>query len=384
MPSRRAVDELLVALEEVRGIDQHAHLLSGSGPEWSLADLLSESADPGQRAEVRHHPARRRALRDLGAVLGVEAEEEAIARARRDAGFEAHTRSLLARCGFDAMLVDDGFPVAQAVDLPVQAALAGCPVRRLVRVETLAEEAAGGWPGFGAVRERFRASIAGGLEAGAAGLKTIAAYRSGLDLPRPDATEAESAYGAWRRLASGDGPGERCRLSHPALVAFFLAEALDVARGGPVPLQVHTGLGDADLALHRADPSLLGPVIEDAAAARVPVVLLHCYPFVRQAAWLASVHSHVFLDLSLALLLVGYGGTNLVLEALELAPASKLLFATDASRAAEMFLLGNRWWREALAGALGELVASEAVDHRTAIEWGRRILAGNARRLYGL
>ncbi len=384
MRGGEAADDLRAALDEVRGVDQHAHLLSGSGSEWSLTDLLSESTDPAQRAEVHHHPAHRRAIRDLGAALGVDADEEAIGRARRDAGFEAHTRRLLTGCRFDAMLVDDGFPVAQAVDLEAQAALAGCPVRRLVRIEAMAEEAASGWPSFGALRDRFRQSIGDGLQQGAAGLKTIAAYRGGLDLPRPEATEAEAAYGAWRRTGAGDGEGDRHRLSHPALVAFFLAEALDVARGRPVPLQVHTGLGDADLVLHRADPSLLGPVIEDAAAAGVPVVLLHCYPFVRQAAWLASVHRHVFLDLSLTLLLAAHRGKDLVLEALELAPTSKLLFATDASRAAEMFVLGNRWWRDALAGALGELVTSGAVDHGTALEWGERILAGNARRLYGL
>lgn len=63
---------------------------------------------------------------------------------------------------------------------------------------------------------------------------------------------------------------------------------------------------------------------------------------------------------------------------MELAPASKVLFATDASRAPEMFYLANRWWR-ALAGVLGRLVGES-----TALEWAGMILAGNARRLYGL
>lgn len=364
-------------LEEIAAVDQHAHLLSGRGEGWPLTELLSESRDPAQRDETRRHPSYERALRDLAGTLGVDPDEEALDAARREAGFEAHARRLLAACRLEAMLVDDGFPVPEALDLGAQAELAGCPVRRVVRIEAEAEAAAGEWPGFGEVRERFRGTVSGALEGGAAALKTIAAYRCGLDLPRPEAASAETAYGDWRRSGSG-------RLAHPALVAFFVAEALEVARARPVPLQVHTGLGDADLDLHRADPSLLGPLVADAAGAGVPVVLLHCYPFVRQAGWLAAVHHHVFVDLSLALLLAGHRGADLVLEALDLAPATKLLFATDASRAPEMFFLGARWGRDALAGALGRLVAESALDERTALEWGRFVLAGNARRLYGL
>jgi hypothetical protein len=369
---------LRAAVDELPAVDQHAHLLSGPGVDWSLPDLLSESADAGQREQMRHHPSFQRALADLAAALDVAENEDAIAMARDRAGFEAHARRLFAACHLGAIFVDDGFPVEAGLDLTAHADLAGCPVRRLVRIESVVETAAQGWPGFETVRDAFREAVAAALDTGAVGLKTIAAYRCGLDLPRPEGDEARSAYRGWRMSDAG-------RLSHPALIAFFLAEALDVARThGPVPLQVHTGLGDADLELYRADPSLLGNVITDAGAAGVPVVLLHCYPYVRQAAWLAHVHGHVYVDLSLTLLLAGHRGSELLFEALELAPATKVLFATDASRAPEMFYLANRWWRDALAGVLGRLVGEEVVGESTALEWAGMILAANARRLYGL
>ncbi|MGH9036137.1 MAG: hypothetical protein ACRD0O_10260 [Acidimicrobiia bacterium] len=368
--------ELREALDEIPALDQHAHQLSGPDVTWSLPDLLSESTDPAQREQMRHHPSFRRALVDLAGMLGVAPDEEAVTGARERAGFEAHAQRLLAAGRFEGLFIDDGFPVSGQLDLDAHAKLAGCPVRRLVRIEAAVEQAARGWPGFEGVRDRFRERLAGALDDGAAGLKTIAAYRCGLDLPRPEGDEARSAYRAWR--ASGSG-----RLTHSALIAFFLAEAMEVAQAhGPVPLQVHTGLGDADLDLQRADPSLLGWVIADAGAAGLPVVLLHCYPYVRQAAWLAHVHGHVFVDLSLALLLVGHRGTELLFEALELAPATKVLFATDASRAPEMFFLAARWWRDALAGALDRLVGEQAVGEPAALDWARMILSGNARRLY--
>ena len=110
--------------------------------------------------------------------------------------------------------------------------------------------------------------------------------------------------------------------------------------------------------------------------------MLHCYPFVRHAGYLASLYPNVHLDLSLAVTLLPHRGPDLVAEALELAPATKLLFATDASRLPEMFLLGTRWWREALARALGRLVDDDFADEPRALDWAELILAGNARRIY--
>lgn len=365
------------AVEEIPALDQHAHLLAGPESGYSLLDGLSESRDAGQREEVRRHPSFGRAVRHLAEAIGVEPEEGALATARQAAGFESWTARLLGACRLEGMLVDDGFHFPGALSLAGHAELVGCPVGRLVRLEAAAEEAAGEWPSFGAMREEYRRRLAEALEQGAVGVKTIAAYRCGLDLPPPEVSQAGDAYRHWRR--SGEA-----RLTDARLISFLLAEALDVLAGGPVPLQVHTGLGDADLALHRADPSRLGPLLAQAQRVDVPVVLLHCYPFVRQAAWLAATHPHVHLDLSLALLLAGHRGAELVAEALELAPASRLLFATDASRTPEVFYLATRWWRDALAGALSRLVGDGEVGEGQALEWAGLVLAGNARRLYGL
>ena len=163
-------------------------------------------------------------------------------------------------------------------------------------------------------------------------------------------------------------------------MSFFVASALD-ATARRVPLQVHTGLGDADLVATKADPLYLQSHIEGMLR-EVPVVLLHSYPYVRQAGYLASIYPNVYLDLSLAITLVPHRGAELVLEALELSPATKLLFATDASRLPEVFFLATRWWRAALADALGRLVDDDFLDIDEAVDWAGLILAGNARRLY--
>jgi hypothetical protein len=141
-------------------------------------------------------------------------------------------------------------------------------------------------------------------------------------------------------------------------------------------VQVHCGFGDSDLHLPRADPGWLKPLLER--FAETPFVLLHCYPFVREAGWLAHVYANVYFDLSLTIPHVARPAVALA-EALELAPVSKLLYASDAARTPELYLLAATWWREALAEVLPELLRPEAVE-----DAGRKILRDNARALYRL
>jgi uncharacterized protein len=68
-----------------------------------------------------------------------------------------------------------------------------------------------------------------------------------------------------------------------------------------------------------------------------------------------------------------------VREALELAPVSKLLYASDAARTPELYFLAAKWWRETLAAVLPELL-----DEDDAHDAARRILHANARELYRL
>jgi predicted TIM-barrel fold metal-dependent hydrolase len=210
-----------------------------------------------------------------------------------------------------------------------------------------------------------RAAVTGARTAGFVGLKTVAAYRSGLDVAAPDVPGAEAALRAAPR-----------RLDAKALLELLLSDALDANAADPLPIQVHCGFGDADLFLPRADPTLLGPLIER--YAETPFVLLHCYPFVRQAGWLAHVYGNVFLDVSLTIPHV-WRASEAVREALELAPVSKLLYASDASRTPELYHLAARGWRAALAEVL-----TEALEPGEAERAARRILRENALALYGL
>jgi hypothetical protein len=90
------------------------------------------------------------------------------------------------------------------------------------------------------------------------------------------------------------------------------------------------------------------------------------------------------MDLSLTIPFAGLEGGRAMREALGLCPTSKLLYASDASRYPEVFLVAALAHREALAESLAELVDRHVMDVGAAADAGRQVLAGNARGLYRL
>jgi uncharacterized protein len=295
-----------------------------------------------------------RAVRALAQHLNCEPTEQAVYQRRLATDPAEYASAMLRATGTELMLVDDGYPPADVgTSWQELGELADCPSRPVLRIERVAEEAAGD------ARDAVWAAVSGARSGGYAALKTIAAYRGGLDL---------NALGPSTR---GDRlEGARMR------EALLAALAANEASGDPLPVQVHTGFGDSDLFLPRAGPGYLKPLVERFRA--TSFVLLHCYPFVREAGWMAHVYGNVYFDLSLTIPHVSRPAVALA-EALELAPVSKLLYASDAARTPELYLLAAIWWRDALAAVLPEALPAAAAE-----DAARMILRENARTLYRL
>jgi uncharacterized protein len=285
--------------------------------------LFSESPDPRQWPHIATGVTYRRAIAALAAHFGVDAEEQAVYAHRLASDPAEYASALLRATNTEILLVDDGYPPHDVgTSWDEMGELARCRALPVLRLETRGRHAA----------EETATARARGYVA----LKTIAAYRGGLD-----------------------------RVSEHVVAALEANEAT----GDPLPVQVHCGFGDSDLHLWRADPSYLKPLVER--FRDTPFVLLHCYPFVREAGWLAHVYGNVWFDLSLTIPHVSRPAVALE-EALELAPVSKLLYASDAARTPELYLLAATWWRDALA-----VVLTDEAD-------ARLILRENALALYRL
>jgi uncharacterized protein len=151
-----------------------------------------------------------------------------------------------------------------------------------------------------------------------------------------------------------------------------------------LPVQIHTGFGDPDVDLRRADPLLLRGFCELTQERAVPLMLLHCYPYHRQAGYLAHAYPHVYVDVGLAINHVGARAPAIVAESLELAPFGQVLFSSDAWGPPELHYLGALLWRRATARVLGEWVESGDWALADAIRVAELIGAQNARRVYRL
>jgi predicted TIM-barrel fold metal-dependent hydrolase len=376
---------LLESWESVRAVDHHCHPLRRWPFQLTAVELRSaftEAIDPeiaGQH--VIHTAAYQGALHRIAAELDCDPSEAAIIGRRNAADPTSYARRLLGRTATEVMLVDRGFASGDSFSIEEQQQATGIPQLEIIRLETLAESLVNAasdpreW--FTAVRAALRAAI----QRGAVGVKTICAYRASLKLEPVDTDALGVAFSALRVRAEG---AQSLRLTGNVLCHALLFEAAQECQDLDVPLQVHCGFGDPDEDLAETSPLGLRPLFIDPTYRGLKVALLHCYPYHREAAYLCSVFPGVHMDLSLAIPFAALEGVHAIREALGLCPTSKLLYASDATRYPEVYLVAATLHREALAEALGELVERRFMLRAAAVDAGRLVLAENARRLYRL
>lgn len=307
-------------------------------------------------------------LLDLPPSAGADAGDYVARRA--ELGGDEANRRLLTAAGLEALLVDTGLAGEKLLGLDELTRLSAATAREVVRLESVAEEVAAGGAGAVEFQAVFGEALRG-RTAGAVGVKSIIAYRHGLDFDARRPSTAEVTRAADRWLGGGGG-----RLDDEVLLRHILWEGL----GTGLPLQLHTGFGDPDLNLRRSDPALLTDFLRACAGVGSPVLLLHCYPYHRLAAYLANVFPHVHLDVGLAIPHVGRRAAAVLAETLELAPFHKLLYSSDAYGLAELYVVAAVLFHEALGEVLDALRIGPGDRERIVAMIG----SGNARRVYAL
>jgi predicted TIM-barrel fold metal-dependent hydrolase len=380
------VNERLAA---VRLVDHHVHgVVPGPVDDATLADMLIES-DRRSATEAAGfdtqvwHAVRRWCGPLLRAPAGVTAEGYLSLR-RAYERIAPIPELLLPRAGFERVIVETGFLGGRVTSPEATARMAGATWSRVVRLESVAErliaELGDPWTYPDAFRSALAAELGGADPA--VGFKTILAYRGGFDrdMGRPADEAVARAAASWSAEAQGGtAEGRSPRLAADVLLRFGIWSAVDTGR----PLQVHSGFGDPDLDLLRADPLLLTSFIR-ATEERAPILLLHTYPFQRGAGYLAQMFPHVYLDVGLAINYAGAASEGIVRESLELAPFRKLLFSSDAWGAPELHLLGSWLFRRAMSRVLGDWVVRGDWSRADAERVIDLVASENARRVYGL
>ena len=362
-------------LDGVGLVDHHCHgVRTAPLDRGSFEADLTESSGPGRWHGSMFDTQAGLAVRRWCAPLldlPVHADAETYLGRRAELGADEVNRRSLRATGIREFVVDTGFLAGELTTPDELAALADARGHEVVRLEQVAESVVGS-PDY---IDAFRTELATRAESAVA-FKSIAAYRVGLDLDpaRPAEDQVRAAAAAWARAGGA-------RLADPTLIRFGIWTALEHG----LPLQFHVGYGDSDVDLLRCDPLQLTPLLRATQPLGVPIMLLHNYPFHRNAAYLAQVFDHVFVDVGLAIQNVGAAGARRVVgELLELAPFGSVLFSTDAFGLAELYVTSAMLFRQALSEVLDEGIREDAWTTADAERIAQLVGADNARRAYRL
>jgi uncharacterized protein len=366
----------------VRLIDHHVHgVVTGELDHEGIEALLSESSAPPPQGTTAFDSQLGFAIRRwCGPLLDLEplAPAADYVLRRMELGSLEVTRRMLTAARVDAWLVDTGYQ-SDAVTGPGELAqLSSTRALEVARLESIAERVARSGASAGRFADDFAAAVREAAAA-AVGFKSIAAYRGGLSLDpaRPEPAEVKAAAGRW--LSQLDSGGS-ARLEDRVLIRHGIWTALDTG----LPVQLHTGFGDSDSRLHDADPALLHDFLVASQPTGTPVMLLHCYPYHRQAGALAALFPHVYMDVGVALNHVGARSAAVLAEALELTPFYKMLYSSDAFGLPELHYLGAAGFRRDLERVTSGFVADDTWSPADSVRVGEMIGAGNAARVYRL
>jgi uncharacterized protein len=305
-------------------------------------------------------------------------------------------KRFLGACGIGALCVDTGFQPRALLSPAETAAFAGAAAFEIVRLEQVAETLVAEDISPAGFADAYRAALATRVTSPAAdvpvmGVKSIAAYRTGLDLDgqRPSDAEVAAAVERWLKadaaapggadaLGAAVPGGAKPRLADETLHRFFVWCGADLG----LPIQFHVGYGDRDIDLHRCNPLLLTGLLRALEPTGVPVMLLHNYPYHREAGYLAQVFPHVYADLGLATHNLGSRAPMVLAEALEMVPLRKFLFSSDAFGLPELYYLGTTLFRQGLSQFLQARLDSGDLSFDDAERITGLIGSGNARRAY--
>jgi predicted TIM-barrel fold metal-dependent hydrolase len=370
------VPGLLACVADQPLVDHHCHgVLGRDADQATLESMLTEGPGvPG--GSVFDSQAGFMFRRLCPPVLGLPAHAGIAdyAARRAEIGVTEVSKRFLQAAGLSMLCVDTGFTPEPLTSPAELARLAGATAHEIVRLERVAEDVAAAGIGAAGFADAVRSALAT-RTAAAVGVKSIAAYRTGLGLApeRPSDAEVAAAAGRWL----GSGP---LRLADETLQRFLIWCGVDLR----LPVQFHVGYGDSDVDLHRCNPLLLTPLLRAIQPTGVPVMLLHNYPFHREAGYLAQVFPQVYVDAGLATHNLGARAPALLAEALELAPYGKFLYSSDAFGLPELFYLGAVLFRTALSGFLSAGLEEGLYSERAVVRLARMLCADNAKRVYRL
>jgi hypothetical protein len=293
--------------------------------------------------------------------------------------YKGYVKRLFDACGLSTLVVDLGYP-QPPVDRSQFLAEMPLEVVAIYRIEPLIVELLREDIDWGEFRWRYDAAISNAIEHdGYRGLKSIVAYRTGLDIS-PLSRSPDQGLQALDAIRRGIGGQAMKRLRD-----HLLCRALELCLEYDVPMQIHTGMGDFEVNLMLCRPALLMDLLRFPTFRACRVLLVHSgYPYHAEAGYMANMLPRVYCDVSEGIPFAAHAARRIYAETLEMAPFSKVVYGSDAYIMPEINYVGAKLGKSALAQVLQDLVDGDMLSLEEAQQAAGLILAGNARRLYRL
>ena len=323
-------------------------------------------------------------LRQLADLYGCSLDEAAIIAARNALSADDLLSHTLQATAIDTLILDPAYPLPEECFTPEQMGQLGkCHVAKMLRLETEMQKLIVASGDFDEVVECFMHIVHDARENGYCSLKSIVAYRTGLQIAEWNKDQAFTSFQEVRAEAVQTGT---LRIAHKPLIDYLLHIAFQQAAQQHMPIEFHTGYGDSDTDMRLGNPLHLRDVLEKREYHTMPIILLHeSYPYSQLGAYLAAVYPHVYFDISYTIPFVdALEMLAFTRQALSVAPASKLLFSTDGIHVPEMHWAGAVRGRRIIAQVLQEMIDADELDEEQAYRLARLILRDNAYSVYQL
>ncbi|KAI6126623.1 amidohydrolase 2 [Pisolithus sp. B1] len=343
-------------------IDNHAHPLLTEKHREALPfeGLNSEAVGEALVDDSIHTLACYRSTSQLARLFGLKGGEdgwEAVKEKRASLDYAQLCKMCMQPSGIQCILIDDGWHDQYTCS----------PTRRIVRIEVEAQNML-----LGLARSlpyevdsstvsdllvtfthNFEARIVTcANDNEVAGFKSIACYRTGLDISTSGAKEDVENIQS-DRVISGS--------MHKALNDYLVRIVLRLAGQYKKP-------GD------------------DITLTKTTFVLLHSsYPYSRDAGYLTAVYKNVYLDFGEIFPCLSADGQRAVVkQILELSPTNKILWSTDGRWWPETYYLASVQSRQALYDVFADCIRREELTENQATAIVEKMLFHNSNRLYGL
>jgi hypothetical protein len=342
--------------------------------------------DPAVRAELQRVKQStvyfKRMMLDLAGYFGVEPDPETVITARNQAvagGYTDYVRKLYGDAGLNTIVFDFGIPLPilnvdeVKVELPVE-------IVPVFRIEPLIADLLKTDIGWAEFKQRYDDTIAKALTSGKyKGLKSIIAYRTGLDVS-PLARTPDQGLQALDAIRRGLGGGSMKKLRD-----HLLCRALELCMEHNVPMQIHTGMGDFEVNMPLCRPAYLMDLLRFPTFRACSVLLVHSgFPYHREAAYISNVLPRVYCDVSEGIPFAAHAAADIFRDVLAMAPINKICYGSDGFQVPELIYSSAKLGKQALASTLDSLVDERMLTAADAQTAAAAILSGNSRELYHL